>query len=66
MTRLPRVNTALVGHADGEYTFERKKAPAKAKVAAKACRWVGRQARGLRRVDGVAALERRAAGEKLP
>jgi hypothetical protein len=26
----------LVGHADGEYTFERKKAPAKAKAAAKA------------------------------
>ncbi len=38
MTHLPRVNTALVGHADGpdgqgEYTFEKKKAPAKAKAA---------------------------------
>ncbi|MFB3052392.1 MAG: AAA family ATPase, partial [Dehalococcoidia bacterium] len=29
-------DTALVGHADGEYTFEKKKAPAKAKAAAKA------------------------------
>ncbi|MCH8920077.1 MAG: AAA family ATPase [Chloroflexi bacterium] len=29
-------DTALVGHTDGEYTFERKKAPAKAKAAAKA------------------------------
>ena len=29
-------DTALVGHADGEYTFEKEKAPAKAKAAAKA------------------------------
>jgi len=29
-------DTALVGHTDGEYTFEKEKAPAKAKAAAKA------------------------------
>ena len=29
-------DTALVGHADGEYVFEKKKAPSKAKAAAKA------------------------------
>jgi ATP-dependent Clp protease ATP-binding subunit ClpC len=29
-------DTAMVGHADGEYTFEKEKAPAKAKTAAKA------------------------------
>ena len=29
-------DTALVGHADGEYTFEKRKAPVKAKAAAKA------------------------------
>ena len=28
-------HTALVGHADSEYTFETKKAPAKARAAAK-------------------------------
>ncbi len=29
-------DTALVDHADGEYVFEKRKAPAKAKAAAKA------------------------------